>query len=152
MPLELKVPVHTDHNELSESSFDALKQQSLDARNLSYSPYSNFRVGACLLTESGQYIQGANVENASYGATICAERSAITRAIMMGHRKFKALAISTDLTTVASPCGICRQFIREFGPELPIYMVTDGGEWVKMYLNELLPLSFGPEDLGKHTG
>lgn len=109
-------------------------------------------MGACLLTNTGEFVKGANVENASYGGTICAERVAITLAVMQEHRLFKALAVATDLETIALPCGICRQFIREFAPQLPVFMVAANGKWIKMYLQDLLPLSFGPEDLGGVTG
>lgn len=117
------------------------------ARDKAYAPYSNFRVGAVLLTEDGHYITGCNVENASYGAGICAERTALVKAVSEGHKKFKAIAVVTDKEEVCSPCGICRQFIREFGPKLPVYMFTATGKYKLMTLEELLPLSFGPEDL-----
>lgn len=117
------------------------------ARNKAYAPYSNFRVGAVLLTEDGKYITGCNVENASYGAGICAERTALVKAVSEGYKKFKAIAVVTDKEEVCSPCGICRQFIREFGPNLPVYMFTALGKYKVMTLDELLPLSFGPEDL-----
>ncbi|KAF7498205.1 hypothetical protein DV113_003782 [Geotrichum candidum] len=100
-----------------------------------------------LLTENGHYITGCNVENASYGAGICAERTALVKAVSEGHKKFKAIAVVTDKEEVCSPCGICRQFIREFGPKLPVYMFTATGKYKLMTLEELLPLSFGPEDL-----
>ncbi|GMF07005.1 hypothetical protein B5S29_g1171 [[Candida] boidinii] len=110
------------------------------------------RVGCAILSSSNEIIIGANVENASYGAAICAERTAITKAVTTGNRKFKAIAISTDLETCASPCGICRQVIREFadsGLKLPIYMFNKDGSKVKILtIGELLPLSFGPGDLG----
>lgn len=76
---------------------------------MSYSPYSKFRVGAALLTEDDQIIIGANIENASYGAAICAERTAMVKALTSGHKKFKAIGVASDLTTPCSPCGICRQ-------------------------------------------
>lgn len=92
---------------------------------------------------------GANVENASYGAAICAERTALTRCVMEGLRSFQAIAIASDQSDPISPCGICRQFIREFGREIDIHMVSnDGKKVVKKTLEELLPMSFGPENLG----
>ncbi|KAF7579763.1 putative high osmolarity sensitivity protein [Clavispora lusitaniae] len=91
----------------------------------------------------------ANVENASYGAAICAERTAITRMVMEGHRKIQAIAISSDQAEPISPCGICRQVIREFGATVPVYMYSNDGEKVLcLTLDELLPHSFGPENLG----
>lgn len=101
-----------------------------------------------LLTTEGEYISGANIENASYGAGICAERTALVSAVSHHKRSFKAIAVITDKEAYTSPCGICRQFIREFGPKLPVYMFTASGKDYKMMtLDELLPLSFGPEDL-----
>ncbi|KAG2731795.1 hypothetical protein G9P44_005382 [Scheffersomyces stipitis] len=140
------VPIHKDHNEISVEEFATLKQKVLEARDLSYSPYS--KVGCTLITESGQYVSGANIENASYGACICAERTAISKALLEGNRKFKVIAISSDSKEPISPCGICRQFIREFGPNVPIYMFGADGSFIKVFLQDLLPLSFGPENLG----
>lgn len=135
--------------EITETEFAKLKQLALESRETCYAPYSKFPVGAVILTDDGEYITGGNVENASYGATICAERSAAVKAVTTGHRKFKAIAVSTNLDYAASPCGICRQFIREFAPlTMPLYMFTkDGSDYKKMTLEELLPMSFGPQDL-----
>ncbi|AOW04177.1 cytidine deaminase-like protein [Yarrowia lipolytica] len=132
---------------ITKSELENLRDKSLSARDFSYSPYSKFRVGAVLLTESGEWIQGANVENASYGGAICAERVAITRAIMEGHKKFKAIGVASDLSVVCSPCGICRQFIREWSTDIPIYLFTKDGKYTMQTIKELLPLSFGPEHL-----
>ncbi|KDE04509.1 cytidine deaminase [Microbotryum lychnidis-dioicae p1A1 Lamole] len=143
--------------------------KALQARDGSYSPYSLFRVGACLLGQKdGQYTTGANVENASYGVTICAERTAIVKAVTESPtRRFVGLAIASDLNGVCSPCGLCRQTLREFCPlDMPILLVPanyseqtktvtareakehgDKGVLVVTTLDELLPLSFGPEDL-----
>lgn len=110
--------------------------------------YTNFSVGCAILTEKGTVITGANVENASYGAGICAERTAITRCVMEGQREFQAIAILGDLKEPISPCGICRQFIREFAPKVPILMFSgQTDEMVCRTLEELLPMSFGPEQL-----
>lgn len=106
-------------------------------------------VGCALLVDGDQVITGANVENALYGAAICAERTAITRMVMEGHRKIQAIAISSDQAEPISPCGICRQVIREFGATVPVYMYSNDGEKVLcLTLDELLPHSFGPENLG----
>jgi cytidine deaminase len=138
----------TDHSEVSDEVFLQLKTAALEARSKAYCPYSKFRVGCALLTESGEFVPGANVENASYGGAICAERSAITRAVVDGHRKFKVIAISADTPDPISPCGICRQFIREFGAKIPIYMFnTNGDKFYKSNIDELLPYGFGPESL-----
>lgn len=138
---------------LNRDQFEKLKQLTLEARCLSYAPYSKFRVGCCLLAEGDLYYTGANVENASYGATICAERTTIVKAVTSGRSdgtKWVCLAIAGDsLETCISPCGICRQFIREFAAdEFPIVMFNgDGSQFQVRTLRELLPWSFGPGDL-----
>lgn len=99
-----------------------------------------------MLTAANTVVQGANVENALYGAGICAERVAITRCLMEGQRLFRAIAIAADNCDI-SPCGICRQFIREFSADLPVVMVTSDGSTRVRTLEQLLPLSFGPESL-----
>ncbi|SCU89484.1 LAME_0E03796g1_1 [Lachancea meyersii CBS 8951] len=136
---------------LTECDFQLLKDNAIKARELSYSPYSTFRVGCCIMTKAKACILGANVENASYGAGICAERTAIVKAVTSGHANdWLCLAISGDaLETCISPCGICRQAIREFASlELPIVMFNgDGSKFIIKSLQELLPLSFGPDDL-----
>lgn len=140
---------------VTPEQFKELREKALEARNLSYSPYSNFRVGCCLLTEDGTFVNGANVENASYGGAICAERTTIVKLITSlnnpsKRRQWRCLAISGDsMDTCITPCGICRQFIREFAPlSLPIVMFNgDGTKCLMKTLEELLPLSFGPDDL-----
>ena len=126
---------------------EQLFKKAVEARENSYSPYSGFRVGACILTEQGNTYCGCNFENASYGATICAERCAASCAVAAGEKKFAAIAIAAN--TPAWPCGICRQVLREFacGPDMPVIVgAHDGGFTVKT-LEELLPESFGPEYL-----
>ena len=104
---------------------DNLKQQLLAAaiavREQAYAPYSKFLVGAALLTEGGQIITGCNVENASFGMTICAERNAVFAAVAQGHRRFQAIALAT--VGGATPCGACRQVLAEFSEDLPILIV-----------------------------
>jgi cytidine deaminase len=115
-------------------------------RENAYAPYSGFTVGAALQTESGEVFGGANVENASYGLAICAERSAVVSAVSAGHRTFRAIAIAGPETTTTVPCGACRQFLNEFNPELPVaYTTPDGIE--QTTLDKLLPHSFGPQNL-----
>ncbi|KAI5960728.1 hypothetical protein KGF57_001875 [Candida theae] len=109
---------------------------------------TSFRVSCCVLTDSDDYITGVNVENASYGAGVCAERAAITRAVSQGQRKFKAIAIAADTPKPIVPCGICRQFIREFNEDIPLFLFSETADYYKVYLKDLLPLSFGPGDLG----
>ena len=119
-----------------------------EAMQNSYSPYSHFKVGACILTEDGRTFKGCNFENASYGATICAERCAASCAIVAGARRFAAIAV-VGSTAVAWPCGICRQVLREFSDlSLPVIVGQYGKGFTVRTLGELLPESFGPEDLG----
>ena len=121
------------------------------ARSNAYTPYSNFRVGAALLTTDGRVFLGANIENSSYGATMCAERSAFAGAVSSGARSFEAIAIvgapgGQEPDAPCPPCGICRQFISEFcGPEFPIYL-ADGQDGVqRRCLGELLADAFGSD-------
>ena len=126
---------------------EQLFEKAISARENAYAPYSKYKVGACILTTEGNTYTGCNFENASFGATICAERCAASCAIAAGEKKFAAIAIAAN--TVAWPCGICRQVLREFacGPEMPVIVgAYDGGFSVKT-LEELLPESFGPEYL-----
>jgi cytidine deaminase len=110
--------------------------------NYSYSPYSKFGVGAALLTESGEIFVGCNVENSSFGATICAERVAVTSAVAKGHQKFKALAVISTAENLCTPCGICRQVISEFSLEIPVICCKGNGEYEIFSLNELLTKAF----------
>lgn len=106
-----------------------------------YAPFSRFKVGAALLTKSGEVFTGVNVENSSYGATICAERTACVKAVSEGFREFEALAVAAS-EGEGSPCGICRQFLYEFAPDLTV-IVGEDEEHLKTYkLNELLPEGF----------
>ncbi|KAF9946494.1 hypothetical protein BGZ72_000277 [Mortierella alpina] len=132
---------------LSDQQIEDLITQSLDARENSYSPYSKFRVGAALRTIEGKVYQGCNVENASYGGAICAERTAFVKAVSEGHRRFVAIAVSCDFNNFISPCGICRQFMNEFGKSLEIFFVNNDRTYKRAILEDLLPFSFGPEDL-----
>ncbi|CAR24141.1 cytidine deaminase [Lachancea thermotolerans CBS 6340] len=138
---------------LSTEEFEKLKRNALEARQRSYSPYSKFRVGCCIMLQSKECILGANVENASYGGAICAERTAAVKAVTSGFRSdWLCMAISGDsLETCISPCGICRQVIREFASlKMPIVMFNgDGSKHMIKTLQDLLPLSFGPEDLAE---
>jgi len=119
-----------------------LYAEALKVRENAYAPFSGFQVGAALLTEDGQVYTGVNIENSSYGATICAERTAFVKAISEGHRKFKALAVTAGDEQEALPCGICRQFMYEFSPELEIITGTDEENLNIRTLEELLPLGF----------
>ncbi len=133
-----------------------LVAEAFEARKKSYSPYSRFKVGAALLTSDGRIYRGANIENASYGATICAERTAAVKAVFAGSRQFVALAVvgseqeeGGDID-YAYPCGICRQFLREFLPpsgDMVILVARGLEDYKETSLNALLPHSFGPSDL-----
>lgn len=134
---------------------EKLIRAAIEARSMSYSPYSKYRVGAALLTEDGVIIKGCNIENASYGATNCAERTAIFKAVSEGYRKFVKIAIvggseAADATAdYAYPCGICRQVMREFcnKDEFEVIIAKSETEYETYLLEELLPKSFGPENL-----
>ena len=110
-----------------------------------YAPYSGFSVGAALRTRSGQVFTGCNVENASYGLTICAERVAVGKAVSEGERDFEAIAIASR--GAATPCGACRQVLAEFNPELHIIVADPEGNYRQFRLSELLPQAFSSNDL-----
>ena len=114
-----------------------------------YAPYSRFRVGAVLVDESGALHQGCNVENASYGAAICAERGAVLRALADGVRRFTRIVIATEAPTPTPPCGMCRQVLVEFAPTLEVESHTRGGAVGRWRLDELLPHAFTPDALDR---
>ncbi|NCO65301.1 cytidine deaminase [Candidatus Aquicultor secundus] len=118
-----------------------------EARQNAYAPYSGFRVGAALLCEDGRVFLGANVENAVYGLTMCAERVAVANAVTAGCRSFEALAVVADGPTPCPVCGACRQVLAEFGPETRIIMANIAGEVKKAKLKDLLPTAFTNEQL-----
>lgn len=125
---------------------DQLLQTAICARQQAYAPYSDFMVGAAVEGESGQIFTGVNVENASYGLTVCAERNAIFSAVAAGEKQFRRLAVAADTEKPTAPCGACRQVMREFNIPL-ITMGNLRGNIRTLPLQELLPDSFGPEDL-----
>jgi cytidine deaminase len=114
------------------------------ARALAYAPYSRFAVGAALLGESGRIYRGCNVENASFGATICAERTAVVKAISEGERRFTALAVVADSPEPATPCGICRQVLAEFAPDMTVILGNLKGQAQVTTLSRLYPGAFCP--------
>ena len=126
---------------------------ALDARSMAYAPYSRYQVGAALLAGSGKIYRGCNIENASYGATNCAERTAFFKAISEGERAFQAIAIAGGLegknpTDYAYPCGICRQVMQEFGGGgFQIIVAKNTEEYQKYTLSELLPAGFGGDSI-----
>jgi cytidine deaminase len=128
-----------------EQTARELFEIATEIRKNAYAPFSKFHVGAALLTADGKIYTGVNVENSSYGATICAERTAFVKAISEGERDFVALAISAG-ETEALPCGICRQFIYEFAPEIAIITGTDKENINIRVLEDLLPMGFRLEE------
>jgi cytidine deaminase len=118
---------------------DALLQAAWAAQKLAYAPYSGFPVGAALLTETGQVFVGCNVENLSYGLTLCAERSAVVAAVAAGVRAFRGIAIVSNSMEPISPCGACRQVLAEFAPALQIVSETPSRARFSASLEELLP-------------
>jgi cytidine deaminase len=116
------------------------------AQSQAYAPYSDFRVGAAIEATDGRVFTGCNVENASYGLTICAERAALFAAVSAGARRFRRAVVVSNVDPPAAPCGACRQVLSEFEPGLPIEAVGTG-EAVRWTLSELLPAAFGPEQL-----
>ena len=123
---------------------------AINARENAYVPYSDFKVGAAVFTENGQVYTGCNIENASLGATNCAERTAIFKAVSEGHKKIKAIAVVGDLTSYTYPCGICRQVINEFATEdIKIIIGKNENDYLVKTMEEILPGAFSKEDLGK---
>jgi len=127
--------------ELSEQIIDRLVAAATAARERAYAPYSNFAVGAALLLPDGRIIPGCNVENASYGLAICAERSAVSAAIASGVQRFDAIAVVADCSPPASPCGACRQVLSEFG-DFPVVLANLAGERELASVRDLLPGAF----------
>ena len=133
---------------LDTKILDELKEQAKEASKNSYSPYSKFPVGAAILTESGKIYSGCNVENASYGLSNCAERTAIFKAASEGQRSLLAIAIYTPTQTTTAPCGACRQVIYEFGPECTVINICDNPKnSITATMDQILPRAFGPKDL-----
>ena len=134
-----------------KADYQALMLAAAEARKLSYSPYSGYRVGAALLAADGRVFTGCNVENAGFSATNCAERTAVFKAVSEGAREFKAIAIAggrgETLSPLCSPCGICRQVLAEFcTADLPVILGTPDN-WTVHPLGELLPLAFTKQEL-----
>lgn len=140
-----------------ENEKDAIQdliRRAMKAREYSYSPYSNFSVGAAILSESGKIYTGCNIESASYTPTICAERVALFKAVSEGERKFKMLALvggpkngEKKTEEIVSPCGVCRQMLYEFGKDLKVVMADNEEKYEVRMLEELLPYGFGPDNL-----
>ena len=127
---------------LDETAQHQLLDQARRARDAAYAPYSSFKVGAAVLTAAGEIFSGCNIENASLGATICAERVAIFRAVAAGCRALIALAVLADTPEPVAPCGLCRQVLAEFNPDCLVLMANTAGRIRLANLKELLPLAF----------
>lgn len=131
-----------------DPTIQKLVEASHLAKKHAHCPYSNFPVGVALLTDDGSVYTGCNVENAVYPLSTCAERVAICKAVSEGHRRFKAIAISSNLSeNFIVPCGSCRQSLAEFGIDWDVYMTKPDLSFLKLTVRELLPMSFGPHSL-----
>jgi len=122
-----------------------LLQKAREAQEKAYAPYSGYPVGAALLTQSGRLYTGANVENASYGLSVCAERVAAFKAVTDGEREFEAIAVVTQ--NGVTPCGACRQVLSEFGPRMRVLVADAQGRQREYILSDLIPDAFTPADL-----
>lgn len=132
-----------------ERTITMLRERAFAAMERAYAPYSNFKVGAALLGTDGSVTEGCNVENASYPASMCAERTAISAAVARGIRGFDALVVTTEADEPTPPCGICRQVLEEFSPHLIVMSFTRDGREARWTLDELLPKAFTPHSLDR---
>ncbi len=130
---------------LDDARIAQLVAEAKAAQAYAYAPYSRFAVGAALLTRNGVIYTGCNVENASYGLAICAERNAVAHAVVCGDRAFEAVAVVTE--NGVTPCGACRQVLAEFGPNMLVIVADVAGNQRRYRLSELLPDAFVPEQL-----
>jgi len=131
-------------------NFKELIIEAIKAKETAYAPYSNFKVGSAILTSDGKVYTGCNIENASFGATNCAERTAIFKAVSEGHKAIEAIAVVGDLNNYTFPCGICRQVINEFAAEnIKIIVAKNENEYLVKTMEEILPGAFSKGDLGK---
>ncbi len=133
---------------MAEDTLDAFKERAREASTHAYAPYSGFAVGAAVLTGDGTIHSSANVENASFGLSNCAERNAIFQAVAQGARRIEALAVFTAKAAATTPCGACRQVLSEFGAGATVICFTADGSVERRYpLDDLLPDAFGPSSL-----
>jgi cytidine deaminase len=136
---------------ISDQERSALLEAAREAAVRAYCPYSNFRVGAAILTDHGEIFSGCNVENASYGLTICAERNAVFQAVARLDRplRIRAVLVYTPTALPTAPCGGCRQVLSEFGPDGDVFCQCDGPHVIRTTLGALLPHAFGPDELNR---
>jgi len=130
---------------VTEAQKAALIKAACEARQRAYAPYSHYTVGAAVLTEEGRTFTGVNVENASYGLAICAERTAVFKMVSEGERRIAAVVVCTE--NGGSPCGACRQVLSEFAGDVPVWLADSEGNVRQTSLHALLPDHFGPEHL-----
>lgn len=130
---------------LTDAQIQSLIDAAIEAREQAYAPYSEYKVGAAILTGSGRVVTGCNVENVSFGLSNCAERTAVFKAVSEGEREILAVAVATD--NAGSPCGACRQVLVEFGGDVPVFLADTAGNMRATTLYDLLPDHFGPQNL-----
>lgn len=126
---------------------EALCETAREMLKMAYIPYSRFPVGAALECADGTVYTGCNIENAAYGPSVCAERVAVFKAVSEGRRRFVRLAVAADTRDFCAPCGVCRQVLQEFAPELEVILVNREGKTLELTLPDLLPYSFGSSTL-----
>ncbi|CAN5290875.1 cytidine deaminase [soil metagenome] len=126
----------------NKNILEELVEAAKDVREKAYAPYSNFKVGAALLTKEGKIYTGCNVESASYGLTVCAERVAIWKAVSEGEKEFETIAVVADTQELTPPCGVCRQIIWEFCGDVPVIFANLKGKTETVKMSELLPRAF----------
>lgn len=132
---------------LNQDKIQELISLAAEARERAYVPYSGYPVGAAALFAGGKIYTGCNIENASYGLTICAERTAIFKGVAEGERELAAVAVAVKGDRIGSPCGACRQVIFEFGPQCSVICAAENGQYLIERITELLPRAFGPSNL-----
>ena len=145
-----RLPAHDKMKSMNQQQMDTLVAAARRVRENAHAPYSGYRVGAAILTADGEIFTGCNVENASYGLSVCAERNAVAAAVASGRSSFDGVAIVTSSSPAASPCGACRQVLAEFG-DCPVILTDLDGDRRMTSVRELLPDAFLPETLSRES-